>query len=41
MKNTRALIIRKMKIEDYNAVCCLWMDTPGMGLNAIDDSRDG
>jgi len=33
--------IRKMKITDYEAVYTLWRKTPGMGLNDIDDSREG
>jgi len=33
--------IRKMKIADYDAIYALWRKTPGMGLNDIDDSRDG
>ncbi len=35
------MIIRKMTIEDYNAVYNLWTNTPGMGLNNLDDSREG
>lgn len=33
--------IRKMKIEDYEAVYGLWLSCKGMGLNTVDDSRDG
>ena len=33
--------IRTMKITDYGAVYRLWRETPGMGLNDIDDSREG
>lgn len=33
--------IRVMTIEDYDSVYDLWMNTPGMGLNNIDDSREG
>lgn len=33
--------IRPMTIDDYNAVYALWLSTPGMGLNAEDDSRAG
>ena len=33
--------IRKMTINDYDSVYKLWISTPGMGLNDIDDSRDG
>ena len=27
-----------MTIDDYNAVYHLWISTPGMGLNNIDDT---
>ena len=33
--------IRKMLISDYNSVYNLWLNTPGMGLNATDDSIAG
>ncbi|MCH5194764.1 MAG: GNAT family N-acetyltransferase [Oscillospiraceae bacterium] len=33
--------IRVMTIEDYDGVYELWINTPGMGLNETDDSRDG
>lgn len=33
--------IRKMTIEDYEAVYSLWKSCAGMGLNNLDDSRDG
>lgn len=33
--------IKKMKIEDYEAVYQLWLSCTGMGLNTVDDSRDG
>lgn len=33
--------IRQMKIEDYTDVYRLWLTTPGMGLNDIDDSQQG
>jgi ribosomal protein S18 acetylase RimI-like enzyme len=33
--------IRKMKITDYEVIYALWMKTPSMGLNDIDDSQDG
>jgi N-acetylglutamate synthase len=35
------MIIEKMKIEDYSEVYKLWLNTPGMGLNTIDDSKEG
>lgn len=33
--------IRKMSIEDYEAVYKLWLSCKGMGLNDIDDSKEG
>lgn len=33
--------IRKMTIENYEAVYGLWLSCKGMGLNTMDDSRDG
>ena len=33
--------IRKMVIADYDEVYLLWMSCVGMGLNNIDDSKDG
>jgi len=33
--------IRKFKIADYDAVYTLWLRTSGMGLNDVDDSREG
>lgn len=33
--------VRLFTIEDYDGVYMLWLETPGMGLNAIDDSREG
>ena len=35
------MVIRNFKAEDYDAVYSLWIRTPGMGLNDIDDSRAG
>lgn len=35
------MVIRKMTIEDYNNVYQLWMSCTGMGLNNLDDSREG
>ena len=32
---------RTMTIDDYNGVYELWINTPGMGLNTTDDSREG
>lgn len=33
--------MRKMDIGDYEEVYGLWMSCAGMGLNNLDDSRDG
>lgn len=33
--------IRNMTIDDYEAVYNLWLNTPGMGLNDVDDSKEG
>lgn len=33
--------IRVMTVEDYDEVYDLWVNTPGMGLNTTDDSREG
>lgn len=34
-------MIRTMNISDYEAVRQLWLSCPGMGLNTVDDSREG
>ena len=33
--------IRTMRIDDYDRVRTLWLACPGMGLNDLDDSREG
>ena len=33
--------IRIMTANDYDAVYALWMSCTGMGLNTIDDSKEG
>ena len=35
------MYIRQMKIEDYESVYRLWTSCVGMGLNDLDDSREG
>ena len=35
------ITIRTMVINDYERVYALWLKTPGMGLNNLDDSKDG
>lgn len=32
---------RLMTILDYGKIYDLWINTPGMGLNSVDDSREG
>ncbi len=33
--------IRNMRLDDYDSVYALWLSCPGMGLNNIDDTREG
>lgn len=33
--------LRHMRIDDYDSVYNLWLSCPGMGLNNLDDSREG
>jgi N-acetylglutamate synthase len=33
--------IQTMTINDYDEVYNLWVNTPGMGLNNLDDSKEG
>lgn len=35
------MLIRKMILCDYENVYKLWLSCQGMGLNNIDDSKDG
>jgi len=35
------MIVRQMTIEDYDAVYQLWISCSGMGLNNLDDSKEG
>ena len=35
------MTIRPMTIADYDAVYALWLSCRGMGLNDVDDSREG
>lgn len=34
-------MIRLLTIMDYEEIYHLWLRTPGMGLNSLDDSREG
>ena len=38
---SKKVCIRKMTIDDYESVYALWLSCPGMGLNNIDDSKEG
>lgn len=40
VKNTPAAVC-PMRIEDYDEICELWRGVPGMGMNNLDDSREG
>lgn len=33
--------VRIMQIDDYDEIYNMWIHTAGMGLNNLDDSRDG
>ena len=33
--------VRNMRPDDYDRVYALWLSCPGMGLNNLDDSREG
>ena len=35
------MTIRALHLSDYDAIYALWMSCSGMGLNDVDDSRDG
>lgn len=35
------MTIRKMTLSDYDKILSLWLSCKGMGLNDIDDSREG
>ncbi len=35
------MTIRTMTINDYEKVYSLWLSTPNMGLNNLDDSKEG
>jgi len=35
------MYIRLMNINDYDNVYKIWINSPGMGLNDLDDSREG
>ncbi len=35
------MTIRTLTIDDYDALYALWMSSPNMGFNNLDDSREG
>lgn len=35
------MTVKHMTLDDYDRVHALWMNTKGMGLNTLDDSREG
>jgi len=35
------MTIRALHLSDYDAIYALWMSCSGMGLNDVDDSREG
>lgn len=37
----RLLGVRPMEADDYEKLHALWLSTPGMGLNNLDDSQEG
>lgn len=37
----KAVIIREMRLEDYDSVYALWKKIRGFGIRSIDDSREG
>lgn len=35
------MLVRKMTIADYDTVYALWLSCEGVGINTVDDSREG
>ena len=35
------MIVREMKLEDYDNVFALWKTIKGFGIRSVDDSREG
>ena len=35
------MTLRNMTFDDYEKVYALWLDTPDMGLNNLDDTKEG
>lgn len=40
-KGSGMMMIRTMTIGDYERIFALWLNTPNLGLNDIDDSKEG
>ena len=41
MQRGAQMTVETMTMEHYESVYALWISTPGMGLNNLDDSREG
>lgn len=41
IRNLEDINVRIMVLDDYDGVYDLWLNTPGMGLNNLDDSKTG
>ena len=41
MSGPMDVIIREMKMEDYDQVYALWTEIKGFGIRTVDDSREG
>ena len=41
MAGTMDVLIREMKMEDYDQVYALWKEIKGFGIRTVDDSREG
>lgn len=41
MENKMDIVIREMKIEDYEGVYALWKSIKGFGIRSMDDSKEG
>ena len=41
MAGTMDIMIREMRMEDYDQVYALWNEIKGFGIRTVDDSREG
>ena len=41
MAGTMDVMIREMRMEDYDQVYALWNEIKGFGIRTVDDSREG